>query len=188
METSREGPGLDTTQALERFLADVERRALRMAEIRMGHREDALDVVQEAMMNLVRRYAGRTPEEWTPLFYRILHNAIRDRQRRNHVRLRWRSFLGQSDEEDGPDPLENLPDQDRHGPERLASLAGATSRLVEALQNLPARQNEAFMLRAWEGLDVKQTAHAMGCSDGSVKTHYSRAVHALREQLEDHWP
>jgi RNA polymerase sigma-70 factor, ECF subfamily len=171
-----------TAQALNGFLAGVERRAFRMAQIALRHEEDALDAVQDAMLQLARRYARRPSEEWRPLFYRILENRIRDLQRRRAVRSRVLAFLPWNSEEDDSDPIERAPDP---APGPAAEVEGGE--IGEALQNavglLPARQREAFLLRSLEGLDVAQTAAAMGCSEGSVKTHYSRAVHALREQL-----
>jgi RNA polymerase sigma-70 factor, ECF subfamily len=178
----------DTTRALNGFLAEVERKAYRMAQIALRHEEDALDAVQDAMMQLVRRYADRPSAEWAPLFYRILQNRIRDAQRRRTVRGRvmaWLPWNGDEDD-DAPDPVEQAADA-QPGP--VAQLEGdqIMTALQAALQKLPARQREAFMLRSLEGLDVAETAAAMGCTDGSVKTHYSRAVQSLREQLGEFW-
>ncbi len=169
----------------------MERRAFRMAEMATGNRDDALDLVQEAMLGLVKSYARRDEDEWAPLFYRILQSRIRDWYRRSRVRNRFRAWLTPWQGEDSEvqtDPLENVPDSDK--PDTVARVvqAAAIEQLQRALQRLPMRQQQAFMLRAWEGLDVAQTAFAMSCSEGSVKTHYSRAVHRLRELLEDHWP
>lgn len=177
----------ETSRALNRFLAGVERRAYRMAQIALRHDEDALDAVQDAMLQLARRYADRPPEQWPPLFYRILENRIRDLQRRRTVRGRVMAWLPWRGDDDGDiDPVAQAPDPAPGPIERLdgESMLGA---LQQALQQLPARQREAFLLRNLEGLDVAQTAAAMGCSDGSVKTHYSRAVHSLREQLGEYW-
>jgi RNA polymerase sigma-70 factor (ECF subfamily) len=171
---------------VERFLAGVERRALRMAELATGNRDEALDIVQDAMLVLVRRYAGRGADDWGPLFHRILQSRIRDWYRRSRVRNRWRAWLGADDEDD--DPLAALPDPGARRPEDLLGHERAGAALEAALRALPLRQQQAFLLRAWEGLDVAATAAAMGCSQGSVKTHYSRAVHTLRNLLEDHWP
>jgi RNA polymerase sigma-70 factor (ECF subfamily) len=174
----------DTHRALNGFLADVERRACRMAQIALRHEQDALDAVQDAMLQLARRYAGRPREEWPPLFFRILQNRIRDVQRRRAVRSRVLALLPwrRDEDDDLPDPVAEAPDP---APGPVARLEGeaAVHALEAALRTLPARQREAFLLRSLEGLDVAQTAAAMGCSDGSVKTHYFRAVRALREQL-----
>ncbi len=172
-----------TAHALNTFLASVERRAYRMAQIALRHEEDALDAVQDAMLQLARRYARRPSEEWRPIFYRILQNRIRDLQRRRAVRSRVLAFLPWGGEgEDDSDPVERAPDP---APSPAAEVEGGEIgvALQRAVSLLPARQREAFLLRNLEGLDVAETAAAMGCSEGSVKTHYSRAVHALREQL-----
>jgi RNA polymerase sigma-70 factor (ECF subfamily) len=169
---------------LNRFLAEVERKAYRMARIALRHDDDALDAVQDAMLQLSRRYADRPAQEWRPLFYRILENRIRDLQRRRMVRgkvmalLPWR----RGEDEEMPDPVAEAPDH-APGPAEQVETMGALARLETALGLLPARQREAFLLRNLEGLDVAATALAMGCSDGSVKTHYFRAVQALKEQL-----
>ncbi len=161
-----------------------------MAEIATGSREDALDLVQDAMLGLVKSYGDRDSADWPPLFYRILQSRIRDWYRRNRVRNRFRVWLGGlrgDDDDERSDALQNLPDN-QPGIERQLAGEDAVEQLQVALQELPLRQQQAFLLRAWEGMDVSATAFAMGCSEGSVKTHYSRAVHRLREQLEDHWP
>ncbi len=184
-----EGAVLEYTRELEKFLADIERRAFRMAQVALRDPDDALDVVQDAMIKLTRSYASRPSAEWRPLFYRILENGIRDVQRRRTVRRRVMSWLpGPKEDPDNEaqDPLENVADLAPTIPERLMQ-AQAMQRLEVSLRALPARQREAFMLRNFEGMDVADTASAMGCSEGSVKTHYSRAVHALRAQLGEVW-
>ncbi len=158
-----------------------------MAALATGNREEALDIVQDAMLVLTRRYGSHTETDWGPLFHRILQTRILDWYRRHRVRNRWLTWLGREDE-DGDDPLAALPDSQARRPEDTLGNDRAGAALEAALQDLPLRQQQAFLLRAWEGLDVAATAAAMGCSEGSVKTHYSRAVHSLREMLEDHWP
>ena len=177
-----------TRRALNAFLADVERKAYRMANIALRHDADALDAVQDAMLQLSRRYAMRPQAEWRPLFYRILENRIRDAQRRRTVRGRVMAWLPWSaDEGDAAaDPLDHAPDL-APGPVAHAEGAEIMTALQVALRKLPARQRECFLLRSLEGMDVAETAAAMGCSDGSVKTHYSRAVQSLREQLGEFW-
>jgi RNA polymerase sigma-70 factor (ECF subfamily) len=171
-----------------KFLESVERHAFRMARIALRGDDDALDVVQDAMMQLTRSYAQRPETDWAPLFYRILQNRIRDLQRRRKVRQKLFGWLAGSSHPDTPeeDPLAAVPATEPGITERLAA-DEAMVRLEQALQELPGRQQEAFMLRALEGLDVAETAQAMGCTAGSVKTHYSRAVHTLRERLGDVW-
>lgn len=182
----RRNQTLDTSQALERFLAHIERRAYRIAYIATGNNEDALDIVQEAMYKLVKHYRDRTEEEWPMLFHRILQNYIRDWYRRSKVRNSLHIIFGFGKNKDGDtdeDPLERLPDIAASQPSEQLSKEQVIKHLDGALQQLPLRQQQAFLLRAWEGLDVAETAQAMGCSQGSVKTHYSRAVHTLREIL-----
>ena len=173
--------------ALEQFLAGAERRAFVTARIATGSRDEALDIVQDAMLTLARRYAKRGVQDWGPLFHAILQSRIRDWYRRNKVRRRWRVWLGRGDEEDGPDPLENLAREDEPTPDRRVAGQEAVAQLDRLLGELPLRQQQVVMLRVWDGLDVAQTAQALGISQGAVKTHYSRAVHWLREQLGDHW-
>jgi RNA polymerase sigma-70 factor (ECF subfamily) len=187
-EPAVEEDALDQVRALDRFLASVEKRAYRIARIALAHDEDALDSVQDAMLQLARRYGQRPSEEWRPLFYRILQNRIRDCQRRRSVRARFMAWLPGAalTDDDAPDPLEAVADQSATPPERLVT-GEAMERLEQALAALPRRQQQAFMLRTFEGFDVAETARAMGCSEGSVKTHYSRAVHTLRERLGDVW-
>jgi RNA polymerase sigma-70 factor (ECF subfamily) len=183
------GAVLEQTRELEKFLAEIERRAFRMAQVALRDPDDALDVVQDAMLKLARNYATKPCAEWRPLFYRILENGIRDLQRRRSVRKRFMTWLpGPKEDPDNEaqDPLENVADTGPAAPERLMQ-DQAMQRLEISLRELPARQREAFMLRNFEGLDVAETATAMGCSQGSVKTHYSRAVHTLREQLGEVW-
>jgi RNA polymerase sigma-70 factor (ECF subfamily) len=182
-----EEPPLDPTRDLDRFLASVERRAFVAARIATGSTEDALDIVQEAMLGLAQRYAGRPAPEWGPLFQTILQSRIRDWYRRTRVRNRLRVWIG-GDDEDAADPVGELPDRAEPGPEQRIGRSRAMDLLEQALHRLPLRQQQAFMLRAWEGLDTRATARAMGCSEGSVKTHYSRACEALRKALKDHEP
>jgi RNA polymerase sigma-70 factor (ECF subfamily) len=182
--------GVDTLQReakLNRFFADVEKRALRITEINIRDRDEALDLVQDAMIKLARNYADRPGDEWTPLFYRILQNRIRDWQRRQAVRNRVMVFFGRGSDDDDYDPVAAAPDPAGRAPDEELQTHEAMVSLEVAIAALPGRQREAFMLRTFEGLNVAGTAAAMGCSQGSVKTHYSRAVHNLRETLGEHW-
>jgi len=172
------------TRALEIFLARIEARAFRIASIALSNEADALDAVQEAMIKLARRYASRPEADWAPLFHRILTNSIRDSLRRRRVRTRWlMPFRAERAEEAAP----AWPEPADPAGDPLAGLEAeeAWRILAKGLRSLPERQREAFVLRALEGLDVAQCAQAMGCSEGSVKTHYFRAVHALRGRLEE---
>jgi len=160
-----------------------------MAQIATGHDDEALDLVQEAMLKLVERYGMRDEAEWGPLFHRILQSKIRDWYRRTKVRSRWRLWLGRDEDgEEAGDPLDAIADTTTPTADHQLKIKEASAALDAALRTLPFRQQQAFLLRAWEELDVAQTAAAMGCSEGSVKTHYFRAIHALRTRLGNHWP
>lgn len=169
---------------LEGFLASVERRAWRIAEIALRDPEEALDAVQDAMLRLVRHYSGKPAAEWPPLFWGILRRRITDLQRRRTVRNRVLVWTGRRTTDDGGElPAREAPDP---GPDPARALASrqAHAAMSKAIRALPRRQQQAFLLRVLEGLDVADTAQAMGCSEGSVKTHLSRAMDALRTQLE----
>ncbi len=174
---------MSVTETLDRFLAGIERKAFHFARLAVGDVDDALDIVQDSMMVLAQKYGGKDPESWRPLFYRILRNRITDHQRRGRLRQRIMGFLGTVENED---PVQQFPDSDSAGPDWQNQLRSTSEKMIQAVESLPARQREVFLLRAWEGMDVKETARAMKCSAGSVKTHYSRAVHALREILEEY--
>ena len=174
---------VDRERALERFLAGVEKRAFRIAKLLLRDHDDALDVVQDSMISLARNYAGHPEGQWRPLFYRILRNRITDYQRRRRVRqgvIAW--WPGSVRDDERPDSIEAAPDPSC-APDQQLEGEQLLERIGQVLAGLSARQREAFMLRNFEGLDVVQTAIAMDCSEGSVKTHYFRAMQALREQL-----
>lgn len=168
---------------LNRFLAGVEKKAFYMARAAVGDHDDALDIVQEAMITLVRKYSDKDEEQWRPLFYRILQNKITDWHRRSSFRRRL--FGSRSEEDD--DSLDEVPGLSSVEPAARVQLDESTAKLIDLVAELPLRQQQAFLLRSLEGLNVSETAKAMGCSQGSVKTHYSRAVHSMREQLQEHW-
>ena len=171
--------------SLDAFLAQVERRAFRLAEMSLGHREDAMDAVQDAMLRLVRNYRDKPAQEWTPLFWGILRRRIVDLQRRRKVRSIVVGWLGGGRDDDGDELPAWEPADNGPGPLDRLQDAQSYEDMAAAVRKLPRRQQEAFMLRVLEGLDVAETAQAMGCSEGSVKTHLSRAMHNLRDQLED---
>jgi len=182
---------LESRVAIEAFLREVETRAFRIAVMNVRDRDEALDIVQDCMIRLVRRYSRRPSEEWRPLFYRILQNRIRDVQRRRSVRSRVLSLFGGVESDEEYDPIAMAPGPEADNPLDQVLAQDAMRALEQALLMLPPRQREAFALRNFEGLDVAQTAVAMNCTEGSVKTHYSRAVHRLRELIrehgEEHW-
>ena len=180
-----------TAQELSDFLVSVERRAYKQAAFAVRDDHAALDIVQDAMLKLADNYADRPVAEYPMLFQRILQNTMRDYWRRQKVRNLWTtllsSFGGQGDDDDR-DPLEMLGAGADSQEEPFAQLERSqTIAIIEqALHKLPARQREAFILRYWEDMDVAETAAAMHCSEGSVKTHCSRAVRALALTLEKH--
>lgn len=164
---------------IEEFLAGLGTRAFRFAELGLRHREDALDAVQDAMMKMLG-YRERPASEWTPLFWSILRSRIVDIQRRRTFRLRWLMPAPRDDDDAPMDWADDGPD-----PQRTHDGREAYGKLADALGKLPRRQREAFSLRILEELDVATTARAMGCSEGAVKTHLSRAREALQRQLEE---
>lgn len=179
-------------QEISSFLADVERRAFKQAMYAVRDEDAALDIVQDAMLKLTENYSDRPVGELPMLFQRILQNAIHDHFRRQKVRSTWTtvlSALGHRDDRDEEyDPLETLAAKTDSNaasdPAANVEQRQAMRIIEQAISRLPPRQREAFLLRYWEELDVAETAAAMGCSEGSVKTHCSRAVHALAEMLE----
>jgi len=168
----------------------VERRAFKQSVFAVHDDEAALDIVQDTMMKLAEKYSTRPPAELPLLFQRILQNAIRDHFRRQKVRSTWTTLLsnlGMGGDDGDSDPLETL-DVDTQSnipasPADQLEQSQVLSAIEEAVKGLPERQREAFMLRYWEELDVSETAKVMGCSEGSVKTHCSRATHALAKVL-----
>jgi RNA polymerase sigma-70 factor (ECF subfamily) len=166
---------------LDAFLAGVERRAFRMAELALHDVDDALDVVQEAMFALVRRYARRPSDEWPPLFWRILSTRITDVHRRRSRSRRLFGVLPVRDEDE--DPIAQVPDDGTSAPEARLESLDVSERIVDAVRELPLRQQQAFLLRSWQGLSVAEAAAAMGCAEGSVKVHLSRALARLRDLL-----
>ncbi len=177
-------PLKSASRALEQFLASVERRAYRQAVLALRHHDDALDIVQESMLRLVKHYADAPEADWPKLFQRILHSQMMDYFRRRKVRQKLFVWFSSAGEEDGEDLIETLPDRPQNDPAVLHALRTDTETVLSALSCLPMRQKQAFLLRHYEGLSERDTAFAMGCSEGSVKTHLSRAVHALRARLE----
>ena len=170
--------------SLDSFLEGISARAFRFAELGLRHREDALDAVQDAMIRMMG-YRERPSAEWTPLFWSILRSRIVDIQRRSLFRMRWLvSPSAKTTDDDTIDWIEQAPD-DAPGPARLHDNREAYRSVATALRALPARQREAFTLRVLEDCDVATTARIMGCSEGSVKTHLSRARDTLQKQLED---
>lgn len=178
-----------STQELSDFLARVERRAFKQTAYAVRDDHAAMDIVQDAMLKLAEKYASRPVEEYPMLFQRILQNTMKDYWRRQKVRNLWTTLLSSlgvsANDDEEHDPLESMP-SGHDGDDPLQQYEQRETLLIieNAIKNLPTRQREAFMLRYWEEMDVAETATAMGCSEGSVKTHCSRAVHALVISLE----
>jgi len=178
---------LENRQALNRFLASVERRAFRMAELATSSPDHAMDIVQDAMLALVKNYSHKSEADWGPLFHRIMQSKIRDWYRRSRTRnsvFSWLRTAHDDDENDSYDPIQQAADIVSLAPDSSANNEQLMAVTLQAIRQLPLRQQQAFLLRAWEGFDVRETAKAMGCSQGSVKTHYSRATRALKQTLE----
>lgn len=177
-----------SSKELSEFLRDVERRAYKQTVYAVRDEHAALDIVQDAMLKLAEKYAAKPIEEYPMLFQRILQNTMRDFWRRQKVRNLWTTLLSSfGSQEDGEerDPLETIDvEDDTDNPVEQLQRSQTIAIIEKALEKLPARQREAFVLRYWEDMDVAETAEVMGCSQGSVKTHCSRAVHALAQTLE----
>jgi RNA polymerase sigma-70 factor (ECF subfamily) len=177
-----------SSQELSDFLRDVERRAFKQTVYAVRDEHAALDIVQDAMLKLAEKYATKPPEEYPMLFQRILQNTMRDFWRRQKVRNLWTtlfSSFGSNNDDEDRDPLETIDvEDDSDNPAEQLQRSQTIAIIEKALEKLPPRQREAFVLRYWEDMDVAETAEIMGCSQGSVKTHCSRAVHALAQVLE----
>jgi RNA polymerase sigma-70 factor, ECF subfamily len=181
---------LASRSELSTFLAGVEKRAFKQAMFAVRDEEAALDIVQDAMLRLAEKYSHLPVGELPLLFHRIVQNAIRDWFRRQKVRSMWTTLLSSlsgNREDDDQDPLETLEAADgsnlQAAPAEQLEQAQALEIIEQEISRLPPRQREAFILRYWEELDVAETARAMNCSEGSVKTHCSRAAHALAAAL-----
>jgi len=184
-------PSPSPEEELDDFLRSVERRAFKRTVYAVRDEDAALDIVQDSMIRLVQSYADRPPGEWPMLFQRILSNATLDWFRRQKVRNAVFTNIGdiEASADDGEgdfDLLEALTAEDAgtEGADDAASRTETLAQIEDEIARLPARQREAFLLRYWEELDVAETAAAMGCSEGSVKTHCSRAVQALAKALQ----
>lgn len=183
---------LSSPAELSQFLSSVERRAYKQALYAVRDEHAALDIVQDAMIKLAEKYGGKPAAELPLLFQRILQNTIRDYYRRQKVRNAWTtlfSSLAPKNENDDYDPLDSLRDEENQSAPATPDTSLQQKQLIalieQALGKLPARQREAFLLRYWEGMDTTETSITMGCSEGSVKTHCSRAAHALAVLLKE---
>jgi RNA polymerase sigma-70 factor, ECF subfamily len=181
---------LATQKELSDFLESVETKAFKQACFAVRNEENALDLVQDAMIRLAEKYGNNSVEEFPMLFQRILQNAIRDFYRRTKVRSRWTTLFSSmvGDEDESYDFLETLDLSEQGLGPQAPDQAYSQNQMIEIieaeLEKLPQRQREAFIMRYWLDLDVAETAAAMGCTDGSVKTHCSRATHTLAIALK----
>jgi RNA polymerase sigma-70 factor (ECF subfamily) len=178
-----------SSQELSDFLRDVERRAFKQTVYAVRDEHAALDIVQDSMLKLADKYPDKPVTEYPMLFQRILQNTMRDFWRRQKVRNIWTSLLSSfgSKNEDGEnrDPLDTIDVGDESLNPATQLEGSQTLQLIErALEKLPARQREAFVLRYWEEMSVAEAADSMGCSQGSVKTHCSRALRTMASLLE----
>ncbi len=178
-----------SSQELSDFFRDVERRAFKQTMYAVRDEHASLDIVQDAMFKLADKYPDKPAKEYPMLFQRILQNTMRDFWRRQKVRHIWTSLLssfgaGRDGEADW-DPLDTLEvEGGSEDPMEQLERSQTMVLIEEALERLPTRQREAFILRYWEGMNVAETAAAMGCSQGSVKTHCSRGLRSMASHLE----
>ena len=169
---------------LKHFMNEVTGRALVMMEsATQGQQGIAMDLVQEAFISLHKSYADKTLDEWYPLFYTILNNKLQDWRRKEARRSNPFSFFKKVSLDSDNDEVIEVVDETTLNPSDFLSQEVTIEEIQEAIAELPLRQQQAFMLRAWEGFDTQTTAQIMNCSEGSVKTHYHRAIQGLRTAL-----
>ena len=181
-----------TEQELSDFLKNVEKRAFKRSLYHVRNEEAALDIVQDSMLKLAEHYGDKPAAELPMLFQRILQNTIRDYFRREKVRSSWislfSSFGNKQEDQENFDAMDMV--EAEEGSYGAETGLGKLERkqilqfIEHEVQKLPARQREAFLMRYWQDLNVAETAAVMGCSEGSVKTHCSRATHALAQALK----
>ncbi|MFL0799337.1 MAG: RNA polymerase sigma factor [Agarilytica sp.] len=170
---------------LNEFFISVQARTLSQIQFAVKDRDEALDILQDAMIRLAKKYADKEPD-WPKLFQRIVQNLICDWHRRKKVRNIFVWWAKPTDEDEGSPRIEDLVvGCDLETPDRIRQGGQIADYVVQAIEQLPFRQQQVFTLRAWWGHDIHETAFAMGCSEGSVKTHYSRATSRLRDLLGD---
>ncbi len=175
-------------QSMDGFLASVEKRAYVIALAACRDQHNALDIVQDSMFNMVKSYSNKPSEQWAPLFFKVLNNRITDQHRKRGFG-RLAQWFGNDNVEDEPgtEAVDQLA-SDEFGPDNIADSSELSNAMELALAKLSFKQQQALVLRLWQGLSVKETAVAMDISEGSVKTHLSRAVHQMREHLQEFKP
>ena len=171
---------------MEQFLVEIEKKAYRMIVISIGDHGDAMDILQDCMIKLVTKYSQHPSEQWKPLFYKMLHNKITDWHRHQKVKNLLFFWKSETSEEGDSKHLDNVADDSSGHKSPIEALEQAQlhQTVIHALSELSVKQQQCFLLRSWEGLSVADTAQIMGCSQGSVKTHYSRAVAKIKQTLE----
>jgi RNA polymerase sigma-70 factor, ECF subfamily len=174
-----------TRQQLDQFLARFESEAYKLSFVITQNREDALEVVQDSMLRLAHKYSHKSVDEWRLLFFRILQNRLRDFQRRKQFRQLFHLHPGKAQEQD--DEVEQFKDPNPASPESSLHSENAMETIQQALGQLPLRQQQVFLLRAWQEFSTKEAAFALSISEGSVKTHYKRALDQLRSLLGEHY-
>lgn len=167
--------------SIDDFLISVEKKGYRIALLAVGQHADAIDILQDAMLKLVTNYSEKPANEWKPLFYRILHNRVTDWQRQQKLKNMF--FFWRHDSEDEADIFDNISDEKTLDPMQAIGKSALQKDVVAELEKLPLKQQQCFLLRTWEGMSVKETAVVMQCSEGSVKTHFFRAVQKLKSVL-----
>lgn len=185
-EQCNEGVALKVTQdqrqELAKFYSQVEQRAFRMAMIETRNSSDALDLIQDAMESLMKRYCKRPSNEWRPLFYRILQNRIKDWHRWSGLRVKL--HMQKSTQQEYTEEDFEI-ESDEKTPVEQTEQDFSLDKLQRALKQLSFRQRQTVLLRVWEGFSVEETAQIMKCSQGSVKTHLSRALSRLKSLLDE---
>ncbi|MFT6304620.1 MAG: RNA polymerase sigma-70 factor (ECF subfamily) [Granulosicoccus sp.] len=179
----------DATQAsIDGFLASVEKKAFVMSLAACQNQDAALDIVQDTMLSMVKNYKNRPSEQWAALFFKVLNNRIVDHHRKRGFG-RLTQWLGiNSNEPDAAEEAVDQLDSEVFGPDVFVDALEVNSAVQSALARLSSKQQQALVLRLWQGLSVKETALAMNVSEGSVKTHLSRAVHEMRDLLSEYKP
>ena len=170
---------------IQQWLKEIGRRALVMTELATNFHHQSQDIVQDSLLSFINHYSDKPSEQWTPLFYGILRNQITDWKRKQARRSKWLTWFSSHtiDDEDEINPFEQIANSYEDNPAQLLANASDIKLVQQVLSTLPERQQQAFLLRAWEGLDIQTTSQIMGCSESSVKTHYSRALSILRSAL-----
>jgi len=172
--------------ALDQFFIKEQTRAYKMAYAMIQNREDALELVQDSMMVLVQKYRDKHADQWILLFYRILQNKIKDKFRQSNFRNLFHVFLPASQNcEKLSNPIQSIADEHQQNPQQELEQNDSLQQIITALKTLPLRQQQTFLMRAWQEFSVRETAYTLNISEGSVKTHYSRAINHLRETLGD---